>query len=140
MKGTSILQKVIDEINLDPIIKSHDDDLVIMNELCTKIQNQEIKKLTERQLKDIEVDAPSGANIYLTIPVPYQKHIKEVNCITLEHDALSGWSVCLYVDFGHTGYYKLKKRHDINATKPNQIVTEFAKIYKAYLGKETNNL
>jgi hypothetical protein len=140
MKGSTILQQVIKEIMSDPFIKENDNDLIVMNELCTKIQNQEMAKLNSDDNKIIEEHAPSGANIYLTLPVPYQKNVKEVSCITLQKDPLSGWAVCFHVDFGGTKSYKLKKRHDIEATKPNHIVTEFARIYKAYLGKETSNL
>lgn len=140
MKGTTILQKVIDEINLDPMIKNKDDDLIVMNELCMKMQNQEMEKLVPVERSSFEDHSPSGSNIYLTIPVPHQKHIKEINCITLQNDPLSGWSVCFYTDFGGIGKYKLKRRHDIESTKPNHIVTKFAKIYKAYLGRKTNNL
>jgi hypothetical protein len=140
MKGSTILQKVIEEIKSDPFIKEKDNDLIIMNELCTKIQNQEMAKLNADDNKIIEEHAPSGANIYLTLPVPHQKNIKEVNCITLQKDPLYGWAVCFYVDFGGIRNYKLKKRHDIESEKPNHIVTEFARIYKAYLGKETSNL
>ncbi len=140
MKGSTILQQVIEEIKSDPFIKEKDNDLVIMNELCTKIQKQEMAKLNHDDNKIIEEQAPSGANIYLTLPVPYQKSMKEVNCITLQRDPMSGWAVCFHVDFGGTGSYQLKKRHDIEYTKPNHIVAEFARIYKAYLGKETSNL
>jgi hypothetical protein len=140
MKGTTILQKVIDEINLDPMVKIKDDDLIIMNELCMKMQNQEMEKLHPIKRGVFEKCSPSGSNIYLTVPVPHQKHIKETNCITLQNDPLSGWSVCFYVDFGGTGQYKLKRRHDIESTKPNHVVTEFARIYKAYLGRNTVNL
>lgn len=140
MKGSTILQKVIEEINSDPLVRSKDDDMIVMNELCTKIQAQEFEKLNAEQQDEIENKAPKGANTYLTIPVPYQKHFKEVNCLTLQNDPLSGWSVCLHVDFGGIGKYKLKKRHDIEATNPNHIVTEFARIYKAYLGRNTVNL
>jgi hypothetical protein len=140
MKGSTILQKVIEEIMSDPLIKEKDNDLIIMNELCMKIQKQEMGKLNADDNKIIEEHAPSGANIYLTLPIPYQKNIKEVSCLTLQNDPLSGWSVCFHVDFGGTGSYKLKKRHDIESTKPNHIVAGFARIYKAYLGKETSNL
>jgi hypothetical protein len=140
MNGSTILQKVIEEIKADPIIKAGDDDNIIMAELCNKIQDQEMKKMETVSLDTIESEIISGANMYLTLPVPYQKSQKEVCFIALERDPLDGWSVCYYVDFGGTGSFKMKNRHIIESMKPNQIVTGFAKVYKAYLGKETRNL
>jgi hypothetical protein len=140
MNGSTILQKVIEEIKADPTIRAEDDDDIIIAELCNRIQDQEMKKMDTVSLDIIESEIISGANMYLILPVPYQKSQKEVCYIALERDPLDGWSVCYYVDFGATGTFKMKNRHIIESTKPNHIVTGFAKVYKAYLGKETKNL
>lgn len=136
MEGTTILKQIIEEIKSDPFIRAGDNDVVIVKEICNKIQKEENKKLDGKVLKDLLEHAPKGASIYLTLPIPYQKHPKEVSYITLERDALDGWCVCYYIDFGKTGINKLKKRHEIPTTNPNHVMTKFAKIYKGYLGKE----
>lgn len=140
MKSTTTIQKVIEEIKGDPTIRNRDDDLVIIMELCKKIQAEEDSKLDEDVLSFMKENGPHGAAILLTLSIPYQRHQKEFSYLTLEYDGLSGFSVCYYVDFGRTTRYKLKKRHDINTDKPNHVMTHFAKIYKAYLGKEVINL
>lgn len=140
MKTTHIIKKVIAEINADPMIKKKDDDALMVRELCNKIQEQENEKLSKEELKTLKDNAPRGIAICLTLSIPYQRNPKEVSYLTLENDPMGGWSVCYYVDFGGTGSNKLKKRHDIEATAPNFIMTHFAKIYKAYLGKEVENL
>lgn len=140
MKSTYILKEVIEEINKDPKIKQVDDDIVIMRELCNKIQKEENGKMDKEKLENFLKNSPSGAMIFLTLSIPYQRNKKEVSYITLENDGLDGWCVCYYVDFGGTGVNKLKKRHDIDSINPNHVMTKFAKIYKLYLGKEINNL
>lgn len=140
MKTTHIIQKVIEEINTDPMIKKKDDDALMIRELCNKIQNQEDTKLSKEELKTKEDNAPQGVAVCLTLSIPYQRNPKELSYLTLENDPMGEWSVCYYVDFGATGQNKLKKRHDIKATAPNFVMTNFAKIYKAYLGKEAKNL
>lgn len=139
MKTTTILQKVIEEIKTDPSIRNSDQDMVIMTELCNKIQEEENKKLETSVLQYLTENGPRGAAILLTLSIPYQRNPKEFSYLTLENDALTGWSVCYYVDFGKTGRNKLRKRHDIGATNPNHIMTKFAKIYKSYLGKIEDN-
>jgi hypothetical protein len=134
------MKKVIEEINADPMIKKKDDDALMVRELCNKIQVQEDEKMSDIDLQEMKLNAPQGVAICLTLSIPYQRNPKEVSYLTLENDPMGGWSVCYYVDFGGTGQNKLKKRHDIDATAPNFIMTEFAKIYKAYLGKEAINL
>jgi len=133
--SSTILQKVIEEIKGDPGIRQRDDDAIIINELCMKIQKEEDDKYSDIELQKMRLNGPKGAVVYLTLSIPHIKHPKEVSYLTLENDPLTGWSVAYYVDFGGVGQNKLKKRHDIEATKPNHIVTSFAKIYKHYLGK-----
>jgi hypothetical protein len=140
MKSSTIIQRVIEEINSDPMVRNKDNETVIVIELCKKIAIEQKQKLSEREKKILEDCGPQGANIFLTLPIPFQKNPKEVSYLTIEHDPLSAWSVCYYVDFGATGQNKLKRRHDITAFKPNHILTQFAKIYKLYLGKEAENL
>ena len=135
MKTSTVLQKVIEELkSKDLAIKKADDDRVIMEELCKKIQSEEDNKLDKEIFEFLKENGPRGNAVLLTLHIPYQRHPKEFSYITLENDALTGWSVCYYVDFGKTTQYKLKKRHDIEATGPNYIMTEFAKILKRYLG------
>jgi DNA repair photolyase len=140
MKTTHILKQAIEEIKADPMIKQKDDDQIIMSELCDKIQIEQNGKLTKDALDFLDEHGPSGVAVFLTVMVPFQRNHKELSYLTLENDALSGWSIAYYIDFGSTGQYKLKKRHEIKSTKPNFIMTEFAKVYKAYLGKEAHNL
>lgn len=140
MKTTDIMQKMIDEIKNDPEIREKDNETIIVKELCTKIQSDENAKLSEQDLKFLLENGPSGALIYLTLIIPPQRNQKEFSYLTLENDPLTGWSVGYYVDFGKTKNYKLKKRHDIKAERANYIMTNFAKIYKAYLGKQAINL
>ena len=135
MKTTTILQAIIQEIQTDPSIRDRDSNMVIMRELCKKIQAEEDEKITEEALSYMKEHGPQGASVFLTLWIPFQKHPKETSYITLEHDALEDWSVCYYVDFGKSGRNKLRKRHEIGYTKPNQILTKFAKIYKEYLGE-----
>jgi len=139
INASTILQKVIEEIKSDPYIKARDDDDIIIAELCKKIQKQEQEKMDPLTI-DIMEKNMGGANTYLVLPVPYQRSPKESCFITLERDPLDGWSVCYYVSFGTAENYIIKKRHTIESTKPNHIVTGFAKIYKKYLGKMTKNL
>jgi hypothetical protein len=134
MKSTTTLQKVIEEIKSDPAIRNRDDDMVVMKELCTKIQTEEDNKLDVAIRNYMKEHGPSGAAVLLTLSIPYQRNPKEFSYLTLEHDALSGWSVCYYIDFGKTGSNKLRKRHEIDSVNPNHIMTRFAKIYKEYLG------
>lgn len=134
MKSSTVLQKVIDEIMSDPSVRNKEDDMVIVKELCVKIQSEEDAKTDEEVLSHIKEHGPKGAAVLLTLPIPYQRNIKEFSYLTLEYDGLDGLSVCYYVDFGKTGSYKLRKRHVIEAEKPNMIMTAFAKIYKSYLG------
>lgn len=136
MEISTTLQKVIKEIKDDPFIRAGDDDVVMVKELCKKIQKEENSKLSPEALKLLEESGPNGASIVLTLSIPYQKHQKEVSYLTLENDPLDGWCSCYYVDFGGTGVNKLKRRHDIPMTNPNFVVTKFAKIYKGYLGKD----
>lgn len=136
MKSTTILQRVIEEIKSDPAIRTKDDDMAILRELCIKIQAEEDAKLSGPDLQYRLNNGPKGTAVLLTLYVPYQRHPKETCYITLENDPLTGISVCHYVDFGRTGQNKLKKRHDIESETPNHIMTKFAKIYKSYLGKE----
>jgi hypothetical protein len=135
MKSTTTLQQVIQEIKNDPATRNRDDDMVIMKELCKKIQTEEDKKIDTKVLEYMREHGPSGTAVLLTLSIPYQRNPKEFSYLTLEHDPLSGWSVCYYIDFGQTGSNKLKKRHDIESVNPNHIMTRFAKIYKEYLGK-----
>ena len=140
MKSSYIIQDVIKEINSDPMIKAKDDERIIMAELCNKIQVEENGKLTKDELDYLDENGPKGAAVFLTLYIPFQRNPKELSYLTLENDPLTGWSVCYYIDFGKTGQYKLRKRHEIKAEKPNHIMTQFVKIYKAYLGKEAHNL
>ncbi len=135
MKTSTVLKQVIEEIKAkDPAVKKADDDRVTMEELCKKIQVEEDSKLDKEILTFLKENGPSGNAVLLTLHIPHQRHPKEFSYITLENDALTGWSVCYYIDFGKTTQYKLRKRHDIEATGPNYIMTEFAKILKKYLG------
>ena len=135
MKSSTVIQKVIEELkSKDPVIKKADDDRVTMEALCKKIQAEEDKKLDKEILAFLKENGPSGSAVLLTLHIPHQRHPKEFSYITLENDALTGWSVCYYVDFGKTTRYKLRKRHDIEAMNPNHIMTEFAKVLKRYLG------
>lgn len=140
MKTTNILKKAIDEIKADPMIKQKDDDQIIMSELCNKIQVEQNLKLTKDELDFLDANGPAGVAVFLTVMIPYQRNPKETSYLTLENDPLTEWSIAYYIDFGGTGQYKLRKRHDIKSSKPNFIMTEFAKVYKAYLGKEAHNL
>jgi hypothetical protein len=135
MKSSHVIQKVIEELKKDPAIKKADDDRVIMEELCKKIQTEEDAKLDVEIRNYMKDHGPRGVAVLLTLHIPYQRNPKEFSYITLEYDALAGWSVCYYIDFGKTNQYKLKKRHDIKAENPNHIMTEFAKILKTYLRK-----
>jgi hypothetical protein len=134
MKSTTTLQKVIQEIQTDPAIRNRDEDMVVMKELCSKIQTEEDDKLDVEIRNYMKNHGPRGAAVLLTLSIPYQRNPKEFSYLTLEYDALQGWSVCYYIDFGKTGSNKLRKRHVIEAANPNHIVTRFAKIYKEYLG------
>jgi hypothetical protein len=140
IKSTTTLQKIIEEIKSDPAIRNKDDDMVILREICNKIQSEEDAKLAEHDLTYLKDSGPNGAVVLLTVYVPFQRHPKETCYLTIENDPLTGLSVCHYVDFGKTGQNKLRKRHDIDSTNPNHIMTHFAKIYKAYLGKETTTI
>lgn len=140
MKSSHILQAVIDEINSDPMIQAKNDDQIVMTELCKKIQKEQDTKLSSDALDNLKENGPDGVAVFLSLMVPAQRNPKEVSYLTLENDPLDGWSTCYYVDFGGTGQYKLKKRHVIKAEKPNHIMTNFVKVYKAYLGKEAHNL
>jgi len=140
MKTTYIIKALIDEIKEDPSIKAADETSIIIKEICDKIQEQEDQKCSDEELVFNRQNAPSGASIYLTLPIPPQRDPKEYSYITLEFDALTGWSVGYYIDFGKTGKFKLRKRHDVKYDNPNTIMTEFGKIYKAYLGKQAITL
>lgn len=137
MKSSTVLQKVIEEIKNNPAIKKADDDRVMIEELCKKIQAEEDAKLAEDVLSFLKENGPSGSAVLLTLSIPYQRNPKEFSYLTLENDALAGWSACYYVDFGKTTRYKLRKRHDIKSESPNHIMTAFAKVLKGYLGNKS---
>ena len=136
IKGTKILKQIIEEIKQDPSIRAKDDDMVILREICNKIQDEEDSKLSKEDLTYLKENGPSGAIVLLSLYIPYQHSPKETCYLTLENDPLSGMSVCHYVDFAKSGKSKLKKRHDMDAQNPNHVMTRFAIIYKEYLGSK----
>jgi hypothetical protein len=135
------MKNLIDEIKKkDPEISVDDDTAMIILEISQKIQKEEDAKCGDSELMFLRQNAPSGAHVYLTLWIPPLRNPKEFSCLTLEYDALSGWSVAYYYDWGKSGNFVLRKRHDIKWGNPNMIMTEFGKIYKAYLGKNAINL
>lgn len=139
MKTTYVMKNLIEELKQDPIIKAADKTAVIIGEICSKIQKEENSKLDPLDVDYLEKHGPSGSHVYLTLWIPPLRTPKEFSCLTMEYDALTGWSVCYYYDFGRTNTFIMKKRHDIKGDNPNMVMTEFGKIYKAYLGKNEIN-